>query len=70
MNSFRKAVETVDEMRGGIAADEFKATFLRDKIEVYEDLIPLRRRLLRPMAPLTFATLQTLGIGQETKEVG
>jgi glycosyltransferase A (GT-A) superfamily protein (DUF2064 family) len=42
----------------------------RRKIEVYEDLPPLRRRLLRPMAPLTFATLQTLGIGQETKEVG
>jgi len=31
---------------------------------------PLRHRLLRPMAPLTFATLQTLGIGQETREVG
>ena len=42
----------------------------RHKIEVYEDLPPLRRRLLRQMAPLTFATLQTLGIGQETKEVG
>lgn len=42
----------------------------RRKVEVYEDLLPLRRRLLRPMAPLTFATLQTLGIGQETKEVG
>jgi hypothetical protein len=42
----------------------------RRKIEVYEDLAPLRRRLLRPMAPLTVATLQTLGIGQETKEVG
>jgi len=42
----------------------------RRKIEQYEDLPPLRRRLLRPMAPLTFATLQVLGIGQETKEVG
>jgi glycosyltransferase A (GT-A) superfamily protein (DUF2064 family) len=42
----------------------------RRKIEVYEDLVGLRRRLLRPMAPLTFATLQVLGIGQETKEVG
>jgi len=41
----------------------------RRKIEVYDDLPPLRRRLLRPMAPLTFATLQMLGIGQE-KEVG
>ena len=37
----------------------------REKIEVYEDLPPLRRRLLRPMAPLTFATLQMLGIGSE-----
>ncbi|HLY08271.1 MAG TPA: DUF2064 domain-containing protein [Planctomycetota bacterium] len=42
----------------------------RRKIEQYDDLLPLRRRLLRPMAPLTFATLQVLGIGQETKEVG
>jgi uncharacterized protein len=42
----------------------------RHKIEVYDDLPPLRRRLLRPMAPLTFATLQMLGIEQETKEVG
>jgi glycosyltransferase A (GT-A) superfamily protein (DUF2064 family) len=41
----------------------------RRKIEVYDDLPPLRKRLLRPMAPLTFATLQMLGIGQE-KEVG
>ena len=37
--SFRRAVDTVEHMRGGIAADEFKATFLRDKIEVYEDAI-------------------------------
>jgi glycosyltransferase A (GT-A) superfamily protein (DUF2064 family) len=42
----------------------------RRKIEVYDDLPPLRRRLLRPMAPLTYATLQILGVGQETKEVG
>jgi glycosyltransferase A (GT-A) superfamily protein (DUF2064 family) len=42
----------------------------RPKIEAYEDLVPLRRRLLRQMAPLTYATMQTLGIGQETKEVG
>ena len=37
----------------------------RDKIEVYDDLPPLRRRLLRPMAPLTFATLSILGIGEQ-----
>jgi glycosyltransferase A (GT-A) superfamily protein (DUF2064 family) len=42
----------------------------RRKVETYEDLLPLRRRLLRPMAPLTYATLQILGIGQESKEVG
>ena len=42
----------------------------RRKVETYEDLLPLRRRLLRPMAPLTYATLQTLGIGQEIQEVG
>lgn len=42
----------------------------RHKIEAYEDLPPLRKRLLRQMGPLTFATLRILGIGQETKEVG
>jgi len=42
----------------------------RRKIEVYEDLVGLRRRLLRPMAPLTCRTLQLLGIDQETREVG
>jgi len=35
--SFRRAVETVEQMRGGIVADEFRATFLRDKVAVYED---------------------------------
>ncbi len=39
IESFRRAVDTVEQMRGGIAADEFKATFLRDKIEAYEDAI-------------------------------
>jgi CHAT domain-containing protein len=37
--SFRRAVDTVEQMRGGIAADEFKASFLRDKISAYEDAI-------------------------------
>lgn len=37
--SFRRAIEIVERMRGGIAADQFKATFLGDKIEVYEDTI-------------------------------
>src|SRR5262245_40053882 len=36
---FRRSVETVERMRGGIVADEFKASFLRDKIEAYEDAI-------------------------------
>jgi CHAT domain-containing protein len=39
LERFRSAVAIVEQMRGGIAADEFKATFLRDKIEVYEDAI-------------------------------
>src|SRR5579862_1240793 len=44
----------------------------RRKIEQYDDLVPLRRLLQRPMAPLTFATLQMLGVGQEAsgREVG
>jgi CHAT domain-containing protein len=37
--SFRRAVDTIEQMRGGIAADEFKASFLRDKIGTYEDAI-------------------------------
>jgi hypothetical protein len=37
----------------------------RQKVETYEDLLALRRRLHRPMAPLTFALLQALGLGQE-----
>lgn len=39
LQSFRRAVEIVEKMRGGIAADEFKATFLNDKIQAYEDAI-------------------------------
>ncbi len=39
LERFQIAVRTVEQMRGGIAADEFKATFLRDKIGVYEDAI-------------------------------
>ena len=39
LESFRLAVEAIEGMRGGIATDEFKATFLRDKIGVYEDAI-------------------------------
>jgi CHAT domain-containing protein len=39
LESFRRAVETIEKMRGGIAADEFKASFLQDKIHAYEDAI-------------------------------
>ncbi len=41
----------------------------RQKIETYDDLVSLRRRLHRPVAPLTYATLQTLGIGRDAREV-
>ena len=39
LRSFRSAVEAIEELRGGISADEFKATFLQDKIHAYEDAI-------------------------------
>jgi CHAT domain-containing protein len=39
LESFRRAVESVEQMRGGIVADELKSSFLRDKIEIYEDAI-------------------------------
>jgi CHAT domain-containing protein/tetratricopeptide (TPR) repeat protein len=39
LENFRRAAEVIEQMRGGIVSDEFKATFLRDKMEVYEDAI-------------------------------
>jgi hypothetical protein len=39
LKSFRRAIDTIEKMRGGIAADEFKATFLHDKIHAYEDAV-------------------------------
>ncbi len=36
---FRLAVDAIEQMRGGVTADELKASFLRDKIEVYEDAV-------------------------------
>jgi len=39
LESFRRSVETIEKMRSGIAADEFKASFLHDKIPAYEDAI-------------------------------
>jgi CHAT domain-containing protein len=39
LENFHRAIEIIEQMRGTVAADEFKASFLRDKIEVYEDAI-------------------------------
>lgn len=39
LEHFRRAVRVIEKMRTGIAADEFKTTFLRDKVEAYEDAI-------------------------------
>jgi len=39
LQSFLKSVDAIERMRVGVAADEFKATFLRDKVRVYEDAI-------------------------------
>ncbi len=39
LQSYRRAIEIIERMRGAVSSDEFKATFLRDKIEVYEDAI-------------------------------
>src|SRR5205085_1050655 len=39
LDHFRRAIEVIEQMRGGVVADEFKATFLRDKIAAYEDAI-------------------------------
>src|SRR5262249_28095699 len=39
LRSFLASVEPIERMRVSVAADEFKATFLRDKVRVYEDAI-------------------------------
>ena len=39
LDRFRRAVETIENMRGRVAADELKSTFLHDKIAIYEDAI-------------------------------
>jgi CHAT domain-containing protein/tetratricopeptide (TPR) repeat protein len=39
LEHFRKAVAVIEKLRSSIAADEFKTTFLRDKVEAYEDAI-------------------------------
>lgn len=38
---YRQAINHVEEMRGTIRVDEFKATFVKDKVRVYEDLVRL-----------------------------
>lgn len=57
--------------------DNFQAAHLdygffptRRKVEDFEDLLALRRRLHRSMAPLTYATLATMGIGEDAKDAG
>lgn len=39
LNYFRRSVEAVEQMREWIVADEFKARFLQDKAQIYEDAI-------------------------------
>jgi tetratricopeptide (TPR) repeat protein len=39
LDNFREAIKIIESMRGGIGAEDFKASFLRDKIQVYEDAI-------------------------------
>lgn len=39
LEQFRRAAQALERVRGQIAADEFKATFLRDKLKIYEDAI-------------------------------
>jgi len=41
VESFRKAIDIVEQIRGGIGSEDFKATFLTDKIQVYEDAVSL-----------------------------
>ncbi|HYF00322.1 MAG TPA: hypothetical protein VEJ18_15480, partial [Planctomycetota bacterium] len=42
----------------------------RPKVESYDDLLSLRRRLVRSMAPLTFSHLQLLGVGEGVRDAG
>jgi len=39
--SYQQAIKHVEEMRSTIRVDEFKATFVKDKVKVYEDLVRL-----------------------------
>lgn len=39
LDNFRRSVEAIEQMREWIVADDFKARFLEDKTEIYEDAI-------------------------------
>jgi CHAT domain-containing protein len=39
LQSYQRAIEIIERLRGTVTSDEFKASFLRDKIAVYEDAI-------------------------------
>jgi CHAT domain-containing protein len=39
--SYKQAIRHIEEMRSTIRVDEFKATFVKDKLKVYEDLVRL-----------------------------
>lgn len=66
--------------RGAVLAgllDRFRRAHLdygffptRRKVETAADLADLRRRLLRPMAPLTFSTLRAWGVAEPPREGG
>jgi glycosyltransferase A (GT-A) superfamily protein (DUF2064 family) len=42
----------------------------RPAVETFDDLLALRRRLSRPRAPLTYAALRTLGVGDDARDAG
>jgi len=39
--SYKQAIEHIEEMRSTIRVDEFKATFAKDKLKAYEDMVRL-----------------------------
>lgn len=39
--SYERAIHHIEEMRSSIRVDEFKASFVRDKLKVYEDMVAL-----------------------------
>ncbi|MEW6731271.1 MAG: CHAT domain-containing protein [Acidobacteriota bacterium] len=49
LQSFRRAIECIEQMRSNIGADEFKAAFIKDKLRVYEDAAQLCLTLDTPV---------------------